>query len=186
MKVLRLIVILMVTMLILAGCGGKSGTPKGVEKEYFPEWWGIQDSPDYVFTYGTDEKVSRDASYDAAKANAMLEAAQYVDTYVKGMVKNYREEAGVENPLVLEQVTKVVKNVSKARFTNTLVNKQETIPVKTEKGKKYRTFVRVTIPKDSINKNMLNKIKNEEALYNQFKASQAFDELEKEVGKYDE
>ena len=186
MKIARLVVIMMVTMLILAGCGGKSGTPKGVEKEYFPEWWRTQDSPDYVFTYGMGEKVSRNSSFDAAKSNAMLEAAQYVESYVQGMVKNYEEEAGVNNPQVLAVVTKVVKDVAKAKFTNTLVNKEETIPVDTEKGKRYRTFVRVSIPKDSINKNMLNKIKNEEALYNQFKASQAFDDLEKTMEKYDE
>ena len=116
----------------------------------------------------------------------MLEAAQYVESYVQGMVKNYEEEAGVNNPQVLAVVTKVVKDVAKAKFTNTLVNQQETLIVDTDAGKRYKTFVRVSIPKDSINKNMLNKIKNEEALYNQFKASQAFDDLEKTMEKYDE
>ncbi len=62
-----------------------------------------------------------------------------------------------------------------------MVSKQETVITE---NKRYKTFVRVSIPKDAINKNMLNKIKNEEALYNQFKASQAFDELEQEVDKY--
>jgi len=186
MKIARLVVIMMVTMLILAGCGGKSGTPKGVEKVYYPGWWRTQDSPDYVFTYGVGEKVSQNSSFDAAKANAMLEAAQYVESYVQGMVKNYEEEAGVNNPQVLAVVTKVVKDVAKAKFTNTLVNQQETLIVDTDAGKRYKTFVRVSIPKDSINKNMLNKIKNEEALYNQFKASQAFDDLEKTMEKYDE
>ena len=64
-----------------------------------------------------------------------------------------------------------------------IITKQETII--TEEGR-YQTFIRVSIPKDAVNKNTLNKIKNEEALYNQFKASQAFDELENEVEKYDE
>ncbi|MBC8183378.1 hypothetical protein H8E88_19985 [candidate division KSB1 bacterium] len=170
----------------MTACGGKSGIPKGVEKVYFPDWWRIQDSPDYVFTYGMGEKVSQNSSFDAAKANAMLEAAQYVESYVKGMVKNYEEEAGIENPQVLALTTKVVKDIAKAKFTNTLVNQQQTIMVDTPNGQRYKTFVRVSIPKDSVNKNMLDKIKNEEALYNQFKASQAFDELDKEMENYNE
>ena len=50
---------------------------------------------------------------------------------------------------------------------------------------KYKTYVRVSVPKEAVNKNLVNQIKNEEALYNQFKSSQAFEELEGEVKKYD-
>jgi len=180
MKKIKLLALLLVVLLIISACG-KSGT-KGIKKAYFPDWWLLQDNAEYVQVYGVDTKVSQTISFDAAKANAMLEAAQYVESYVKGMVKNYAEEAGVTDPQVLALTTKVVKNVSNAKFENTLVTKQETII--TEEGR-YQTFIRVSVPKDAVNKNTLNKIKNEEALYNQFKASQAFDELEKEMENYD-
>ncbi len=45
----------------------------------------------------------------------------------------------------------------------------------------YKTFVRLSVPSDVVNKRMVDEIKKEEALYNQFKASQSFDELEKEL-----
>jgi len=186
MKAVKLLAIVLIGIFILTNCGGGKSTPKGVQKVYFPDWWMVQDDPNYVHTFGIGEKVTQNSSYDAAKANAMLEAAQYVESYVKGMVKNYEEEAGVNNPQVLAVVTKVVKNVSKAKFSNTMVTKQEAIIIDTDNGKRYKTFVRVSIPKDTINKNLVNKIKNEEALYNQFKASQAFQDLEKEMEKYDE
>ncbi|MBN1326870.1 MAG: hypothetical protein JW996_02860 [Candidatus Cloacimonetes bacterium] len=160
---------------------GKSG-PGGVKKLYYPDWWQEQNASEYVNTYGMATKVSQTTSYDAAYANAMLQAAQYVETYVKGMVKNYEEEAGVNDPQVLALTSKVVKTVSDAKFENAMVTKQETI---VGEDNRYQTFVRVSIPKEAVNKNMLNQIKNEEALYNQFKASQAFDELEVEVEKYD-
>ncbi|MFC1887896.1 hypothetical protein ACFLYK_03705 [Candidatus Cloacimonadota bacterium] len=181
MKKITFFVLLLVVLTILSGCG-KSG-PKGLKKAYYPDWWLIQDNAEYVQTYGMATKVSQTTSFDAAHANAMLQAAQYVENYVKGMVKNYEEEAGVTDPQVLALTSKVVKEVSNAKFENAMVTKQETII--TEEGR-YQTFVRVSIPKDAVNKNTLNKIKNEEALYNQFKASQAFDELEKEIGNYDE
>ncbi len=113
----------------------------------------------------------------------MLQAAQYVETYVKGMVKNYEEEAGVENPQVLALTSKVVKAVAKAKFANVMVSKQETIITE---DNRFQTFVRVSVPKEAVNKNLMGQIKNEEALYNQFKASQAFGDLESEMENYDE
>jgi hypothetical protein len=180
MKKVHFLVFIVVIVLVFSACG-KSG-PKGMKKAYYPDWWQIQDNAEYVQTYGMATKVSQNTSFDAAHANAMLQAAQYVENYVQGMVKNYEEEAGVEDPQVLALTSKVVKEVSNAKFENALVSKQETLI--NEEGR-FQTFVRVSIPKDAVNKNTLNKIKNEEALYNQFKASQAFDELEKEVEKYD-
>ena len=42
-------------------------------------------------------------------------------------------------------------------------------------------YVRVSYPKDAVDKAILNAAKKEEGLYNQFKASQAFDRLEQKV-----
>ena len=180
MKAFKIIALMLVALFVITACGG--GGPKGPKKVYYPDWWQEQTSPDYVQTYGMGTKVSETVSYDAAYANAMLQAAQYVETYVKGMVKNYEEEAGVENPQVLALTSKVVKAVANAKFTNVMVTKQETIITE---NNRYKTYVRVSVPKEAVNKNLVNKIKNEEALYNQFKSSQAFDELESEVEKYD-
>lgn len=183
MKRLILAVIIVVALLMVSACGGggKTERPKELQKVYFPDWWQIQDSEEYVHTFGLAERASQNISFDAAKANAMLEAAQYVEAYVKGMVKNYEEEAGVDNPQITQLTSKVVKIVADAKFTRTNVTKQEAL-VDRESGK-YKTFVRVSIPKDSINRNLMNQIKNEEALYNAFKASQAFDELDRELKK---
>ncbi|MDA3814236.1 MAG: hypothetical protein PF570_08290 [Candidatus Cloacimonetes bacterium] len=180
MKLFKILAVLVVVMLLLTACG-RGG--KGVKKLYYPEWWQDQDNAEYVQTYGMATKVSQNSSYDAAYANAMLQAAQYVETYVKGMVKNYEEEAGVNNPQVLALTSKVVKAVAKAKFANVMVTKQETI---VSDDNRFQTFVRVSVPKEAVNKNLMNQIKNEEALYNQFKASQAFGELENEMETYDE
>jgi len=172
---------LIIFSIIFISCGNNGY--KGVKKLYYPEWWQDQDNAEYVQTYGMATKVSQNSSYDAAYANAMLQAAQYVETYVKGMVKNYEEEAGVNNPQVLALTSKVVKAVAKAKFANVMVTKQETI---VSDDNRFQTFVRVSVPKEAVNKNLMNQIKNEEALYNQFKASQAFGELENEMETYDE
>lgn len=181
MKLLKILAVLVVVILLITACGKGGG--RGIKKLYYPNWWQDQGDAGYVQTYGMATKVSQNSSYDAAYANAMLQAAQYVETYVKGMVKNYEEEAGVNNPQVLALTSKVVKAVAKAKFTNVMVTKQETIVTE---DNRYQTFVRVSVPKEAVNKNLMNQIKNEEALYNQFKASQAFGELENEMETYDD
>ncbi len=179
MKRTLLFVTIIIALLSLVACGGeKTAGPNAPKKVFQPDWWGIQDNADYVYAYGKAEKVSENASSDAAVANAYLEAAQYVKSHVKGMLKNYLEEAGNENPEVTSLTSKVVKVVSNAKFQNTTVTKRETYQMA---NNRYKTFVRLSIPKAEINKNLLSQVKHEEALYNQFKASQSFKELENEV-----
>jgi len=176
------ILVLVVIMLLVWGCGGnKAQKPSGSKAVYFPSWWNTQPSNTHVCSYGLAEKVSITASMDAAKANALLEAAQYVEVEVRGMLKNYEEEAGVKDPQVLALSQKVVKAVSNARFSNVVGGKTETILATTKDGERHRTWIQLLIPRTEINKNVANQIRNEEALYNQFKASQAFQELEQSI-----
>ncbi len=179
MRTTAIIVALLLIVSMFTACGGGGPkAPKGVQQVYYPDWWRVQDDTEHVNTFGMATKVSQNMSYDAAYSDAMLQAAQYVEAYVKGMVKNYEEEAGVNDPQNLALTSKVVKVISEAKFSNALVNKQETI---TLENNRFQTFVRVAIPKDTINKNVVDNIRNEEALYNQFKASQSFKELEEEL-----
>ncbi|MCD4819068.1 MAG: hypothetical protein K8S23_10295 [Candidatus Cloacimonetes bacterium] len=183
MKLFKIMAVIGVVIFLLTGCG-KPDPSNDVEKVYYPDWWDLQGDPSYVQTYGIGEKVSENSSYDAAQSNAMLAAAQYVESHVKGMVKNYEEEVGVDNPTVTALTSKVVKNVSNATFTKVMVTKREVTIIKDDNGtKKYKTYVRVSIPKDTVNENLVNQIKKEEALYNSFKASQAFKELEHELNQ---
>ncbi len=174
-----LMLVFALMLLVVWGCGGNSDNkPAGAQKIYRPDWWNTQPSEKHICSYGQAEKVSETASMDAAKANALLEAAQYVEINVKGMIKNYEEEAGVKDPQVLALSQKVIKAVSDARFSNVMPGKTETILITTKDGDRYKTFIQMLIPKTEVNKNVANQIRNEEALYNQFKASQAFKELD--------
>lgn len=184
MKVSKWIVLfLLISMVILTvACSSSKGPKKesaGHVIMYQPEWWESQDNPEFIYTYGEGVKMTSSVAKDAAYANAMLAAANYVEANVKGMIKNFSEESGVNDPQVLALTSTVVKVVSNASFKGTRIEKSETIK---QKDGKIKVFVRVQIPQSEINKHTFNAIKNEEALYNEFKASQRFEELEKELG----
>ncbi len=185
---MMLFLVLLAVIAMIASCSSnkqKAPTtkPQG-EEVYRPAWWATQPETDFVCTYGQATKVSENASMDAARNNALGEAAQYVEVLVNSMMKNYEEEAGVKDPQVLALTQNVVKAVSSAKFKGVLMGKVETRKVNEPEGVRYKTWMQIKIPKDEINRNLADSIRNEEALYNQFKASQAFQELDKAVEKY--
>ncbi|PID28438.1 MAG: hypothetical protein CSB55_04585 [Candidatus Cloacimonadota bacterium] len=175
MKRLNLVLLIVTTVLFLASCGGGLKSP---EKIYTPGWWRVQDNNDFIYSYGKAEKTRENASFDAARSNAFLEASQYVEAHVQGLVKDFMQETGGSNPQVTELTSKAVRTVTDADFSGAMVSNSETVIMP---DGRYKTFVRISIPKETVNKNLVNNIKNEEALYNEFKASQAFKELDEAV-----
>lgn len=183
MKVTKIVLALMLAVLLLLtlGCGKNKTVKPGGEEVYRPSWWASQNDDAYVCTYGQATKVSETASLDTAKNNAVFEAAQFVETEVKGMMKTYEEEAGVFDPQLLALSQKVVRSISTARFNGIIFGKTETRKVEEYGTERYKTWVQAKIPKTEIRKSVAANIRNEEALYNQFKASQAFMELDQET-----
>ncbi|MCK9329114.1 MAG: hypothetical protein PHY08_05110 [Candidatus Cloacimonetes bacterium] len=177
MNILRLLTIItLLSSLFLVACGGSSA-PKGPKEVFSPDWYQtVTENETYVFTYGNAEKVSQNASESGAYANAMSEAALYVESHVQTMIKNFISESGEENPEVVSLTENVTKMVANTKFQGAQITQRKTYIV--ENGK-YKTFMQVAIPKDAINKDLVDRIKKEEALYNRFRASQAFEELEK-------
>ena len=178
-----LIVSIVILFALLASCASGPKPEKGPKKVYHPEWWDKQSTTaDYVYVYGEGKKKNNILAFESAKAMAYNEAAQYVENYVKSMTKDFLRESGTENPQVLQLTGRTVEMISKQKFSGTTPSKRETV----EEGNKYRSFVRLSIPKEAIDKSLVNHIKNEEALYNEFKATQAFKELEKKTDNYEE
>ena len=176
-----LITILIITLVIISfGCSGnkKKEVKADGELVYRPSWWGLQNEQGYVNTYGQGTNLSENASMNVARSNALAEAAQYVEITVQSMLKNYLEEAGVNDPQVLAPTSNVVRAVSNAEFSGIITGKMETRKVKEAGGERYKTWLQMKIPQDQINRHLAAQIRNEEALYNQFKASQAFQELD--------
>ena len=102
---------------------------------------------------------------------------------MRGLWKSFNEEIGTgEDPTLLEQFTQATKTVVSTSLTGSKVTKKEII----EDGDNYRAYVLVQYPIGSASEELLKQLKKNEELYTRFRASQAFDELEDEVKKYEE
>lgn len=187
MKLNRVLVIALAALLLIGmmACSKNKEVKAAVEGEVvnMPSWWNSQNDDAYVCTYGMGTNVKQSTSMDTAKNNALFEAAQYVETQVQGMLKTYEEEAGVFDPQLLALTSKVIKTVTNTSFSGVVNGQMETRRVTEYGGPRYTTYLQLKIPKSEINKSLYTNIRNEEALYNQFKASMAFDELERTINK---
>ncbi len=187
MKLSRMLTVVLAVVLLVGmmACSKNKQASAAVEGKVvnMPPWWNTQKDDAYVCTYGMGTNVKQSTSLDTAKNNALFEAAQYVEVQVKGMLKTYEEEAGVFDPQLLALTQKVVKTVTNTTFSGVINGQMETRRVTEYGGPRYTTYLQLKIPKSEINKSLYTNIRNEEALYNQFKASMAFEELERTVGR---
>ncbi len=182
MKFIKLAMIISLLAFVLVGCGSnpEPKAPAGMKEVFQPDWYDVEGDEENIFVYGTATKITQNASYNSAYVMAQQKAANYVQVHVKGMIKDFMEEAGVDNPQVTALTSNVVKVVSNAEFRGSKVVKKQ---VFTNEQGRYVTFVRLAVPRDEVDRKMMNQIKQEEALYNQFKASQGFNELDEELNK---
>lgn len=179
MKKIQILLLAILVAMLFTACGGAK--EKLNNKVNYPEWYDIQDDPNYIHAFGEDTKVSKELAVDGAKTNAYMDAALYVNTKVEAMVKKFASESGYQNPEVNSFINKAAKLIAEAEFSGANITKREVFRVETENGPRFNAYVRLSVPTQTVNKNMYNQISHEEALYNEFKASQAFQELEKEM-----
>lgn len=182
MKLLKALIIVSFLAVTLIGCGGGNQQAKpakpSFEELYEPDWYGTgQNDPNFVYTYGQATKMNKSMALDVARANAQHEAAEYVSNRVEGMMKNFMEEVGAGDDSKIHALSqKVTRVVAQARFQNAFVSKRKVI--RNAQGK-YEAFVQYSIPKEAVNKHTVDAIKKEKELYERFRASQAFGELDK-------
>jgi len=102
---------------------------------------------------------------------------------IAGLSKRFVEETGLnEDAELLGMFTQVSKSVVSDSLTGSRVSKQQL----GREGKIYRAYVMVEMPIGEANAKFVEKIRAQERLYTRFRASEAFEELDQEVQKYEE
>ena len=141
-KVHILILILLVAYLF-TGCSGNK--EKLNNKDNLPEWYGIQDDPNYVYSFGMDTKRGKELATDGAKTNAYYDAALYVNTKVETYIRNFLSEKGHDEEEIYKFIDKVVNLTETSKFFDIETTKQEVHLVDTENSQIYKAYVRISI-----------------------------------------
>ena len=191
MKLVKLSLMIVLTALVMINCSGapevtdmpsqKDGkNPKGPSD--LPDWYINTPEEDdmYIYAVGTGESRKMNLAIDKAKQAGKVELSERISANVTSQVKNFSQEAGMDENT---QVIEFYQSTSKSVTDNTLngVSVLKRYPYQ-KSGGTWIAYVQMGLKKDAVSTAVVNVIQNEEALYAEFKASQAFQELEAAVG----
>jgi len=147
-----------------------------------PDWYinTPEEDDTYIYAVGMGESRKMDLAIDKAKQAAKVELSERVSASVQSQVKSFTQEAGMtENTQIVEFYQSTSKTVTDNTLNGVTVLKR--YPYQ-KSGGTWIAYVQMGLKKDAVSTEVVNLIKNEEALYAEFKASQAFQELEAAVG----
>ncbi|MBS1271431.1 MAG: hypothetical protein MAGBODY4_00562 [Candidatus Marinimicrobia bacterium] len=172
----------MVAMIVVVGlslqqCGSsRSGSTEESAMKDAPEWFLVQpQAEDAIYGVGMAKKQNPSLARKAAIARARDDIASQVQTKVQSMLKDFMQESGVgETAQALEFTSSVSKQVTDLSLQGSKV--KEVYP-----AKDGTLYALVEYPLESLRQSTLSEAQKQEALYNEFKAQQGFEDLKKEI-----
>ena len=178
----KLFILLSFTMISITfwGCStsdpARSGSTEETRSE-MPEWFVNPElSETHFYGNGMAKKQNPSLGQKAAIARARDDIAAQISVQVENLMKDFMQESGVgENAQSLEFTSSVSKQVVSKTLQGSVPDKQ----IYAEDGTWY---VRVRYSKADAKDAMLEAASREEALFNEFKANQGFEDLEKAIG----
>lgn len=176
-------VVILFSVLFLYGCSS-SKPVAATEGGAVPDWYlNTPQDPNYLFAPSTASSKDLQLAVDKAVTDARAEIGRQVETQVQGLQKKFDEEVGVgENSTLLSQFTQATKTVVNQSLNGSNVQKKEVL----KDGQNWRAYVLVAYPIGAANSALMEQIKKNEEMYTRFRSSQTFEELDKEVQKYEE
>ena len=174
--------------LVLWSCGSSKTnlTPSPTEEtiKNMPDWFLEPPSdPDYLFAAASMTSRDMQVSLQKAKTAAQTDLAQQLETKLGNLTKQFQEEVGVdEDSELLQSFTSATKAVTNQALVGARMDKKKFMAEK----EIYRAYVLMSLPIGQANQLLMDKIKANQELYTRFRATQAFEELDKELKAYEE
>jgi len=137
-----------------------------------------------VAAVGMGSSSRLDIAKEKAKTDAQGAISESFETKVSRLRKSFIEEVGSNDTEINETFTTVTKSVSKQTLTGARVLK--TIYNKDKETGKYLAGVLLSLDPKTINQSILDEMSKDQKLYQRFRSSQAFEELQKEMESYKE
>jgi hypothetical protein len=165
-------------VLSMVGCIGSSA-PKS------PAWFlSPPDDPSYYVAAASAESMKEMIAINKAKTTAKADISGQIEERVGTMTKQFQEEVGTgEDSELLESFTTVTKTVSKTTLRGVVTREVQTMQ---RKNGSYVAYVLMVLPKAELAQQVLNEAKKQETLYQRFRASQAYGELQQELEDFEQ
>lgn len=179
----QLVLVSCLSLLAAFSCAHKDAVTN-VPKIDAPGWY-TDPARDNDRLIGVATATSRDlqTAVDKAKQDGRVDIARQLDVRVAGLSKRFIEDTGLdEDAELLGMFTQVSKTVVSDSLSGTRLTKQK---LNRESGT-YRAYVEMEMPIGEANARFMEKIRSHERLHTRVRASDAFQELDREVQAYEE
>jgi ribosomal protein S20 len=174
---------------MLLGCPKTEtvGPASAPESACIPEWEvNPPSAEDGLYGSGIAKMQDAALSKKTADARARDEVTMAIQTKVETMMKDFMQQAGIGDAgQALQLSQSVSKQISSQVLYGCKVVKRHVCPDGTWHALALWPMDQAGALKKSINDQTKNLVKNEYALYNEFKAKNGFDDLQKELDKLD-
>jgi len=177
-------------LLLLIGCGGHAPAVTDDLTEIADPFQDLQDMANgfikdgNIAVVGVGTSTRQDIARDKARASAQAKLAESFETKVEVLKKKFTEELGSDMTNELnETFTNVIKTTSKTVLFGAIENKAKYF--KDNKTDMISAGVVLYVSPDVMNQSLLDQMKNKPKLYERFRASEAYKELEEEMENYD-
>ena len=174
--------------LILCSCGGPRTTslaPRPTKEivKATPDWF-LKPPTDSEHLFATASATSRDMqlALQKARTTGQTELAQQLGTRLANLTRQFQEETGLaEDSELLTQFSSATKAVTNETLVGAAVDQQKLIP----ENRIYRAYVLMKLPIGKANRLLLDRIAANQNLYTRFRATEAFDALNKELEAFE-
>jgi len=148
-----------------------------------PDWFkNIPEDPDFLFSAKTATSKDLQLALDKATQAARADIAQQAEVKISGIQKSFQEEVGAgDESELLQQFTQASKSVFSTQLVGSKTKEQKLV----KDGQGYRAYVLVEYPVGAAAQALMQQLSKKKNLYTRFRASQTFEELNKEVEKYE-
>lgn len=180
---------LLAAAVALSACSGNKNTsltpqPSREVANNLPSWFNkVPSDPNYLFATASANSRDLQIAIDKAQLAGRQQLASQFEVKFSGLQKRFQEEVGVaDSSELLDQFTQSYKAVVSTVLNGTRAKEQEVKP----DGPIYRAYVLMEMPIGPANAMLMQKIKQNQQMYTRFRATQAFQDLDAEVQKFEQ
>lgn len=184
MRLLRVMLTLVLALTIIDCAGTKKMKAPAGGKLTMPEWYVKPPTNDkYLFGVATATSLDLQTAVDKARQDGRVEIARQMDIRMAGMSKRFIEETGLDDDAeLLGMFTQVSSTVVSDSLTGSRLAKQQM----DRDGGGFRAYVMMEMPIGEANARFMEKIRSQQRLYTRFRASEAFEDLDRMVDEYEQ
>lgn len=166
--------------LIFAGCMS-SGPVSGPEIDDAPSWYlDVPDSSDRLYASASAQSRRMQMAIDRAETDARQSIAAEMEAEIRSMTRIFEEE--LEDGL-REQFVQVTQEIVSQTLRGSSASERE---VKRQNDGMYRAYVLMQMPIGEAAQEFLDSLENrDESMYTRLRASEAFEEMEGEIERYE-